>query len=335
MRNGYYMAATIKDVAKLAGVSTATVSYVVNGTRFVSEDTCQKVKRAMAKLEYYPSAVARSLRLQRTRTVGLIIPSLSNPSYTGAAHGVEEIMQQNGYSLIIGESGDNPQRERNLIQTFNSLLVDGLIMAPCDHRHSELKDVLRGTYPTVFLDRRLQGFQGDSVTLDNFTSIRDATRHLLGMGRKRIALILGPEWYSTTRDRIEGYRKAHEEAGLTPDPTLTRYGNFELDAGLALSEELFRASKPDAVIAASSGMTLGAFLKAKEMGLSIPGRIAIIGCDDLAWANATKPPLTMIFQPTSAMGKKSAELLLKRIENATDEFETIFLPTKMILRGST
>lgn len=329
------MPATIKDVARLAGVSTATVSYVVNNTRYVSDEMRVKVHQAMDELGYYPSALARGLRMRRTRTVGLIIPSLSNPSYTGAAHGVEEVMQKNGYSLIISESGDNPQNERRLIQVYNSLLVDGLILAPCDHRHSELKDVLRGTYPTVFLDRRLQGFQGDSVTLDNFTSTRDAARLLLEMGRRRIAMLLGPEWYSTTRDRLEGYRKAHEEAGVPVDESLIRFGDFELDSGLVLSEELYRNRKPDAVFAASSGMTLGAFLKAKELGMGIPEQIAIIGCDDLAWASATEPPLTMIFQPTAAMGQKSAELLLRRIENATDEFETIFLPTKLSVRGST
>lgn len=329
------MPATIKDVARLAGVSTATVSYVVNNTRYVSDEMRLRVHQAMEELGYYPSALARGLRMRRTRTVGLIIPSLSNPSYTGAAHGVEEVMQRNGYSLIISESGDNPQNERRLIQVYNSLLVDGLILAPCDHRHSELKDVLRGTYPTVFLDRRLQGFQGDSVTLDNFTSTRDAARLLLEMGRRRIAMLLGPEWYSTTRDRLEGYRKAHEEAGAPVDESLIRFGDFELDSGLILSEELYRNQKPDAVFAASSGMTLGAFLKAKELGMAIPDRIAIIGCDDLAWASATEPPLTMIFQPTAAMGQKSAELLLRRIENATDEFETIFLPTKISVRGST
>ena len=213
--------------------------------------------------------------------------------------------------------------------------MDGLILAPCDHRHSELKNALQGNYPIVFLDRRLRGFQGDAVTLDNFTATRDASRLLLDMGRRRIAMLLGPKWYSTTRDRLEGYRKAHEEAGAPVDEALIRFGDFELDSGLALSDDLYRNHKPDAVFAASSGMTLGAFLKAKETGLKIPDQIAVIGCSDLAWAGATDPPLTMIFQPMTAMGQKSAELLLRRIENATDEFETIFLPTKINIRGST
>ncbi len=329
------MAATIKDVAKLAGVSTATVSYVVNGTNHISEGTRQRVFRAIEKLEYMPSALARGLRVQRTRTVGLILPQLANLYFTEAANGIEKMLQKNGYSLIISESGDNPQTEKKLIRVFNSLLIDGLIMVPCGHRQSDLKDILRGNYPTVFLDRRPNRFDGDAVVLNNFAATYEAVKLLLESGRTRVGMVLGPSWSSTSKDRLRGYRKAHKELGVEVDSRLIRYGDYGLESGLQLCSELFRDEAPAALFAASSNMTLGAFLAAKQMGLRIPKQLAILGCDDLAWAGATVPALSMIFQPSYELGKKAAEQLLKRIDNPAERFETIYMTTELRLRDST
>ncbi len=329
------MAVTIKDVAKLAGVSTATVSYVINATRDVPKATQDKVRRAMRQLHYLPSAVARSLRARRSRSIGLIVPQIDNQFFTNVAHGIEAVLQKNRYSLVIGESGDDLKKERELIRTFNSMLIDGLIIIACGARHESLKKVIPGDYPVVFVDRRPSGFKGDVVALDNFTSTYNGIALLLDHGYLRIAMVLGPKWYSTTKDRIAGYVKAHEDHGVSVDAGLFRHGSYTVETGVCYGEELLKNQAPSAIFCVSSLMTLGIFLKAKEMRLRIPEQIALIGCEDAVWATATEPSLTMISQPSIEMGKKSAELILKRIACPTTIFETIFLPTKLTVRGST
>lgn len=329
------MAATIKDVAKLAGVSTATVSYVINETRDIPKKTREKVRRAMRELEYLPSAVARSLRGRRSRSIGLIVPQIDNQYFTNVAHGIEAVLRKNGYTLVIGESGDDLKTERMLIRTFNSMLIGGLIIIACGARHDPLADVISGDYPTIFADRRPNGFPGDAVMLDNFTSTYNAIAMLLERGHTRIGMILGAKYYSTTKDRIAGYVRAHREKGLAVDPELFCYASYTAESGAMFGEKLLRSHSVTAVFCASPLVTLGIFVKAKELKLSIPEQVALIGCEDTVWATATEPAITMIFQPSIEMGKKSAELLLKRIANPADTFETISLPTQMMMRGST
>lgn len=329
------MGVTIKDVAKLAGVSTATVSYVINAKRDIPKKTQEKVRRAMRQLEYLPSAVARSLRARRSHTVGLIVPQIDNQYFTNVAHGIEAVLQKNGYSLVISESRDDPKTERKLIQTFNSMLIDGLIIIACGARHGTLKKVLPGDYPVVFADRRPTGFAGDVVALDNFTSTHNAIAMLLDRGHERIAMIGGAKWYSTTKDRMAGYVKAHKDRNRDIDPELVRFGDYSMETGIRFGECLLRDRPPSAIFCASPKVTLGIFVTARKMGLSLPGQLALIGCEDEDWATATEPPLTMINQPSIDMGKKSAELILKRISHPSENFEAIFLPTHMVVRGST
>lgn len=328
------MPPTIKDVARLAGVSTASVSHVINEKQFVSQEMRLRVQKAMEELEYYPSAVARSLRVRRTRTVGLIVPELSNKYFTEVAHGIEEVLQKNGYSLIISESGDDAHNERELVQVYDSLHVDGLIMVPCGPKQHGPGGPLRGNCPTVFVDRKPDGPRVDAVVLDNYNATYEGVSTLLDRGHRRIGAILGAKWYSTTRDRIRGYVKAHRDRGLEVDKELIRHGDYGVETGRALGAELLGGPMPTALFVASSYATLGAFMIAKEMGFSIPGDLAILGCDDLSWARATEPPLSMVVHPTSEMGKKTSELLLKRIADPGGRRETIHLPTKIRFRGS-
>ncbi len=325
---------TIKDVAKAAGVSIATVSYVVNDTHSVSDATRRRVMDAISQLEYRPSALARNLRTQRTRTIGLIMPELSNRSFTVAAHGIEETLQQNGYSLLISESNEDPATEEKLIEVYNSLQVDGLIVAASGHRQHRFAEIIRGT-PTVFIDRRPTGFAGDMVLINSRRSTYEATSHLLRKGHTRIGLLLGLKRFSTTQDRIRGYKEALAEAGIPFDRDLIRNGGFGAQSGMALCEELVRDEQVTALFTASSPMTLGAFKKIQEMGLSIPKDVAIIGSDDLDWATATNPPLSMVFQPVAEMGRAAAKLLINRIAEPTEQFQTLFLSCELRLREST
>ncbi len=329
------MGVTIKDVASRAGVSTATVSYVINNTRFVSEDKREKVERAMAELKYSPNTVARSLRVRHSRTIGMVVPQISNQSITDAIRGVEKVLQENGYNLLISESGDDWRCEIKLIKVFTSMFVDGVIITASGKQQEQLRDALdSGGCPTVFLDRSLKEIDGDVVTLDNVRSTMEATRLLIERGRRRIALLLGPSQHSTTRDRLKGYRLAHRDCGLRPDPALVRYGDYGLDSGRALGGELLDAKRPDAFFLASADMTLGVLLEARERKLAIPGDVSIIGCHDSAWADATDPSLSMVSQPSIELGRIAAELLLKRIKAPGRAFEKIYLPTRLNIRGS-
>lgn len=331
------MPPTIKDVATRAGVSTATVSYVINGTQRITEETRERVLRAMTELQYRPSALARSLRVRRTKTVALLVPYLSNQFFTDAAHGIEEVLQRNGYNLIISESTDDPENEKRLLQAFDSLLVDGLILVPCDPGQDYAAKALSSRCPTVFLDRRPLAGDCDAVVLDNCAGTYEAVSLLIRMGHRRIAMLLGAEWYSTTHDRMRGFEKALREAKLKPAPKFIRHADYGLGSGITLTHEVLTRRKPSAIFSASAQMTLGVFLKTREMRLRIPEDVAIIGCGDLAWAKATEPPLSMIYQPSSEMGKRAAELLLKRIEHPAEETgkcEIIYLPTKLRMRGS-
>lgn len=329
------MGSTIKDVASLAGVSIATVSYVVNNTRAVSDATREKVERAMASLAYSPNTLARSLRVGSSRTVGMIVPQIANQSMTDAIHGVEKVLRENGYNLLISESGEDGIREMKAIKVFNSMFVDGVIIIASGKQQGMLKRELEaGGYPVVFLDRRLREIKGDVVTLNNIKSTREATALFLAKGRTRIGLLVGPEQHSTTKDRIKGYRQAHKDHGLRVDADLVRHGDFGLESGKELGGELLDARAVDAIFAASADMTLGVLLAMRERGVKIPGQVAIIGCHDSAWADATEPPLSMVSQPSIELGRLSAEILLRRLESPGGKFETIYLPTKLHVRGS-
>lgn len=329
------MAVTIKDVANLAGVSTATVSYVINGNRFVSETASEKVRKAMAELKYSPNTVARSLRVGRSKIVGMVVPQISNPSFTDAIHGVEKVLRKNGYKLLISEANEDARAEVNIVKVFNSMFVDGVIIFPSGKQPAALKSALQeGTYPTVFLDRRLEEINRDVIAVDNFSATREGIRLFLEKGRCRIALLLGPPQHSTTQDRINGYNLAHKDFGVKICPSLIRHGDYGLESGKRLGGEIMDKHAPDGLFAASADMTLGAYLAAKQRKLRIPDQLAMVGCHDSAWALATDPPLTMVSQPSKKLGELGAKLLLKRIATPVNEFETIYLATQLNVRES-
>jgi Transcriptional regulators len=330
------MAVTIKDVANLAGVSTATVSYVINNTRFVSETAREKVRNAMAELKYSPNTVARSLRVGSSKLVGMVVPQISNPSFTDAIHGVEKVLRKNGYRLLISESGEDSRTEVDIVKVFNSMFVDGVIIFASGKQPAALESALReASYPTVFLDRRLKGVKKDVITVNNEAATREGVSLLLSKGHNRVALLVGPPQHSTTQDRIKGYKLAHKEHGVRVRPGLICHGDYGLESGLRLGGEVLDEHAPNGFFAASADMTLGALLAAKQRNLRIPDQLGIVGCHDSAWANATEPPLTMVWQPSIKQGELGAELLLKRIANPTDDFEIVFLPTQLTIREST
>ena len=330
------MTASIKDVAKIAGVSTATVSHTINNTRFVSEDIRKRVTAAMAQLGYQPNQVARSLRRQRSKTIGLMIPDISNFVYTRVAEGVEVKLREHGYHVILSNSHDKVSVETEMIKVYNSLLLDGLIMIPALGEHGYLHKALSGNYPVVFVDRKPKGFDGDCILLDNMKSTYDVTKLFLGQGHRRIGLVTGDPQLSTTFERIQGYKGAIRDNGLVVDESLIKTGSFSHESGYELTRDAVRNGRATALFFASDMMTIGALAFLQDEGLRVPEDVALISCNNFKWTEITKPSLSVVEQPSYEEGQKAAEILLSRIANAGEEvqFQEYRITTRIILRQS-
>ncbi|WP_235941237.1 LacI family DNA-binding transcriptional regulator [Paenibacillus puerhi] len=332
------MSISIKDVAVKAGVSTATVSHVINGTRFVSEETKNKVLQTMKELDYRPNSVARSLRSQKSRTIGLLIPvsgmDTSNFFFMSVAHGVQQTLNKYGYHLLLSNSNENPANELEQIKMFNTQLIDGLIIAPAAEGHVELPETL-GDYPVVFVDRKPHNLQRDCVLADGYRGIYEAITLLIGKGHRKIGFISGPLDISTSSERLQGYKSALADHGIEVDPKLIQVGIPGLETGYELTENLVQ-QEASGILIANNVMTMGAVAYLQEHQIKVPDQMAIIGYDDYEWTKITTPPLTVIKQPSFELGERAAEILLERLESkSSDEpYTEIRIPTELVHRFS-
>lgn len=328
------MTKSIKDVAETAGVSTATVSHVINGTRFVSEETRAKVLKAMNQLNYHPNLVARSLRSQKSNIIGLLLPNISNFYFTSIALGIENVLRKNGYNLILSNSNENLENEKEQVKVFNAQLIDGMIIASTAGEHSYLYKDLTCNYPVVFIDRKPKNYKADYVVLDNVKSTYDAISILIEKGHKRVGIITGFNRSSTTEERIKGYKKAFADHGMDIDDSLIRMGDFTFESGYQIASELVEHSKASALFVVNSIMTIGSLIYLNEKGIKIPEQIAIVGCDDHKWSRVTNPPLSVVAQPAYELGETAASLLLQRISQPDMDYKEYRLASKIILRNS-
>ena len=328
------MSAGIKDVAQISGVSIATVSHVINGTRFVSEETKQKVEDAMRELRYVPNSIARSLRTNKSRTVGLLVPDISNFYFTDIAESIESVLREHGYNLLLCNTGENLSIEKKQIAVMNSQLVSGMIIAPTDGTFDYRSLMAEAYFPMVMIDRRPSTLQSDTVTIDGCSAMSEAVEHLLEKKHKRIAYITGREGISTTVDRLNDFREALSTRGIEVDPSLIRYGDSSLRSGYPLMEQLLDETEATAVVISNNMMTVSAMRCLIDRHIDIPGGMAVIGFDDYNWATITNPPLSMIRQPTSEIGIRAAELILERIEKQKGKYREYRLPARFILRES-
>jgi LacI family transcriptional regulator len=331
--------ARIKDVAKAANVSTATVSHVINGTRYVSESTKVKVYQAMKQLDYKPNLVAKSLRSRKSMIIGLIVPMVytdtSNFFFMSIANGIETIVKKKGYNLILGNSHEDLKTEIDQIKLFNTQLIDGLLIAPTASKYSEYEDAFTGDYPVVFIDRKPEGYNGDIVMSDGYLGTFEAVSTLLEKGYQKIGFITGHLGISTSNDRLTGYMKALDEYGIQVDQSLIKEGSPGFSEGYKLAEELVNEEGVTAIFVSNNVMTMGALKFLNESNILIPDDIAIIGFDDYDWMKITTPPLSVVEQPSYEMGEKAVNILLKRIEEGEKKGkENILLPTNFISRES-
>jgi DNA-binding LacI/PurR family transcriptional regulator len=326
---------TIKDVAQKAGVSLATVSRVLNGHPYVADDVRSRVLDAIEALNYRPSRVAQRLRAPQSRLIGVIFSDIKNPFYTLALTGMEQVLSEQGLSLLIGNSNSNRDREDNLIALMKAEDVAGLIVAPVWEDSAVLAEIVHSGLPVVVIDRNLSSLGVDTVLADNRMGAFTAIQHLIHLGHTRIGIVNGPQHLTSGRERYAGFLQAMEEAGLAVDPDLVRFGDYQLESGYQLTHELLMLPRwPTALFIANNLMTIGALNAIHEASCRIPDDIAVIGFDDLPWAISLNPPLSTVAQPTFDIGVQAAELLLDHIANPERPAHMVVLDTQLIVRAS-
>ena len=329
--------ASLQEVAQRAKVSIATVSRVLNKSDKVVPETRAVVEQALRDLGYRPSRVARRLRMKdgRAHLVGLIIPDIQNPFYAEIARGVEDAAYAAEYALLLCNSDENLEKERFYLEVMRSESVDGIVLPPFDETDSAVIDMVKTGMPVVCVDRSLSKVQTDLVEVDNYRGAFEAVTHLLDRGHKQIALIEGRAHVSTSRERRRGYLDALAERGVTVRKDLMRAGDFKQESGRVLANELFELRKPPtALFVCNNLMTVGALAALHSRDLRVPQDVAVVGFDDLPWAEALDPPLTVVRQPAYDVGRQAMELLLKRIMEPTRPPLSVRLLPELVIRRS-
>jgi len=327
---------TRNDVAARAGVPPSTVSYVINGgPRSVSTSARERVLKAISELGYHPSDVARSLRTQRTLTIGLVIPDAANPYYGELARAVEEVSFQNGYTVILGHSSHLLERELRYAQVLRSKQVDGAIFHPSTPDVQAVQFLGQAGIQVVVLERLVPGYP--CIVADDERGGYLATRHLLDLGHRRIGCIVRAADPTTSSARVDGYRAALAEERLKLDESLIVASEFEYAAGEEAARQLLRLRpRPTAVVAHNDIMAIGAMKAFGEAGLHVPEDVSLVGFDDIALASYVRPPLTTVSNPKDQMGRVAAELLLSLLSHEVDDWcSPSPLPVELIVRGST
>lgn len=329
----------IKTVADRAGVSTATVSHVINNTRYVSDETKQKVFQAMEELDYRPNFVARSLRSQKSKTIGLIVPMLpsdtSNFFFMTVAQGIQNTLKQHGYHLLLSNNNtEDMEEEKEQIRLFNSQLIDGLILASIAHDVGYLEEIVGKQYPVVFIDRKPGNFKGDFVTADGYGGTYEAVEKLILKGHKKIGFITGGLGITTSDERFTGYKNALKQHGIEFDPSLVKVSQARFESGYDNAKQLLAEHDLTALFIANNVLTMGAVMYLQEQRIRIPEELAVIGFDDYDWTKITSPPLSVIRQPAYEIGVKAAQVILNRIDKDTGKYKKYSLKTTLVPRGS-
>lgn len=332
------MGITRKDVAKLAGVSTATVSYVINnGPRPVAEETRRRVLWAIEQLNYQPSAIARSLTTKKTYTIGFILPDILNPVHSAIAKTFEDALHTADYSLIIGNSDEAPDRELEYLRVLLSKQVDGVALTPTGENRRFLFSLVESGKQLVLLDRQLEGLKVDCVLFDNEAGTYQAVRHLIELGHTRIGLINLARSLTPGQERLSGYKHALLEAGLPLDPALILEGSFKAQDGDKLIELLLQETpSPTALFVSSNRLMRGVLRVVKAQKIQVPEDLAIATFDDVGYYVDRTPSITAVSTSVEEFGSEAARLLIERVSGEyTGEPRVIRIPSELKIREST
>jgi LacI family transcriptional regulator len=327
---------TMREVADKAKVSPTTVSHVINNTRFVSEDVRARVTAAMKELGYRPNALARSLRRGITFTIGLILPDSANPFFAEIGRAIEETAFQYGYNVILCNTEGEYNREQIYVDLLTKKQVDGLIFVAAGAQSESLSSLLQEDILVVLIDRQVPGIDVDVVLSDNRQGGYLATKHLVDLGHTRIACISGPSDITPSSERVIGYLQALQEAGMPPDEKLIISGNFRVESGHQIVQELLAfPNPPTAVFASNDLMAIGAMRAVTQKGLRVPEDVSIVGFDDIELASYISPALTTVRQPKMEMGKTAVDLLIKQTQEGNRTASLTILNNELIVRDST
>lgn len=311
--------ATMKDVARLANVSVATVSATISGKKYVSPALKERVQQTISELKYRPSVVASQLKLGRTSLIGLIIPDISNPFYTDIVANVQACARAENLTVMLGISDQEPEREQEIIEFLSAQHAEALIICSCGYGGESANALENASrlMNLVLVDAIPAGVNADTVTLDNFAAGRLATEHALSYGHQDIAIITGPPSATSSEERLKGYIFAMREAGLAPNPRLQHDGAFRIEEGYEAAMTLLNDSaRPSAIFVCNNLMLIGVMRAISDKGLTVPNDISIVSIDDFPWASAFSPAITTVRQPTSDMGTAAFELVKKRLDNS-------------------
>jgi LacI family transcriptional regulator len=316
--------ATIFDVARHAAVSTSTVSHVVNGTRKVSAETARRVQEAIAAVGYTPNGIARALAVSTTNSVGIAVSTITNPYFGDIICAIERECTRLGLMVFLSDTHDDPEHELRVVKAQHLRRVDGIILAPSETGDSETLNYIEANkIPCVLVDR-LTSTKFDRVGIQNRHAMGLVVDHLADHGHQRIGFISGQPGFATAIERTEGFRAALSERGLAVDEALIRSGDSIDGAAAAAAELLARPDRPSALAVGNNMSMIGVMRAIRSAGLSVPGDIALVGFDDFEWADCFEPRLTVIAQPVEEIGRKAAELLVRRI--AADQSEEPLKP---------
>lgn len=328
---------SIKEIAKASGVSTATVSRVLNDSQKVKEATAKRVLKVVEQLNYRMDHVARRMKVKSSESlvIGLIITDIENPFFSDIVKGVEDMAFRNKHILMICNTNESPEKELFFLNSMFSEKVSGVIIVPTSGNAQYFEMLNQDELPIVMVDRCPKNLNIDTVSINNVDGGYQATRLLIKNGHTRIGIVCGIRGLSNTKERYEGYVKALAEANIPVSKDLITYGNYIESGGrMAMNKLLSLENPPTAVFSTNNLMTLGCIKEIYKRKLTIPSDVALIGFDDTSWAEVLIPPLTTIRQPGYEIGVNAAELLFKRFKNNRANKMNIVLNPELVIRGS-
>ena len=331
------MSATIKDIARLANVSIATVSNVINHKDGgFTPETKEKIIQVIQELDYKPNAAARSLITKSTKTIALIIPDIRNSFFSSIARGIEHVVSKHGYNIFLCNTDDSFARECDYIDILKEKCVDGIILTSnsipsFDH----ISNLYRSGMPIVLLDRKIDVCDGYGVFLDNTRGGYLATKHLLELGHENIACITGPLYVESAADRLEGYKMALADFGVQPNDDYIFQGDYKVESGVRAAKKILKNKRFSAIFSCNDLMAVGAYKAMKAHGYHIPNDMSVVGFDDVELSQMIEPNLTTVYQPIDKMGVAAGNMLIQLINKKKITHKVLKFVPELIVREST